>query len=79
LIRQAIKGRTGSSGLSARWDIFDEALYRHARLLSEEDQREIVKWLERRISATQVLIEGVGKAPEFGFSSELLDDERWSL
>ena len=48
-------------------------LHGHARYLSEDDKRELASFLERQFEQVRTLLDGVGEAPEFGFSSDLLD------
>lgn len=74
LLVQAIKGKLGDAGLAARWDRLDATIHRHGRYFSASDQRELVEWIERRSETTRTLLEGVGEAPEFSLSSEILDE-----
>ena len=48
-------------------------LYHHGRYLSEEDKRELLSFLESQFEQARTILDGIGEAPEFGFSSEVLD------
>lgn len=49
-------------------------LYHHARYLSDEDKRELVRFLEGEFEQTRTILDGISGPREFGFSSELLDE-----
>jgi hypothetical protein len=74
LLTQAVLGKAGDTGLTARWDVLDKTIHRHGRYFSASDQRELIEWIERRAETTRTLLEGVGEAPMFSLSSELLDE-----
>jgi hypothetical protein len=48
-------------------------LYHHGRFLSDEDKRELLGFLETQFEQARTVLDGVGDAPEFGFTSEVLD------
>lgn len=60
--------------LTERFARLRQRLYLHARFLSEEDKRELTAFLEAEFEQTRTILDGVGEAREFGFSSEVLED-----
>lgn len=72
------KARRLTSGdvqrLTQRYSRLRERLYHHGRYLTDEDKRELVKFLEGEFEQTRTILDGVGGVREFGFSSDLLDD-----
>lgn len=60
--------------LTERYDHLRERLYRHTRYLSDADKRELIAFLERQFELTRTILDGLAESPEFGFSSDLLDE-----
>ena len=65
--------RTDTQKLADRYARLRLRLYHHGRYLSDEDKRELLAFLEGEYEGARTIVDGIGDAAEFGFSSELLD------